>query len=175
MSCVSFFKQLFVVLPLEANIGHVALLAIRSMSATTWQQLWLKGFPNFQAIAGELQNAADMPAPKYEVCLPLPNGDLAIQQSLIDLWTTKRAMFERETSELVAQHNEKYNPRGIKRGLDSAEGPETSGQQPETKKIRIEESMKTSEHEANIADKQLESTGNNFNHCLDIEHVLDVG
>lgn len=117
---------------------------------------FLKGFPNFDAAASELQQAANLPQPTYEVCIPLPNGDLAIQENLVELWSTKHDMFQRETQELLEEHNKKYNPRGVKRSLDhggSGTGGSVEGR--DAKKIRIDDVVKASDHEANIAEKPL--------------------
>ena len=77
--------------------------------------LRLPGFPEFEQVVSELkQSSNDIPSPDFQVCIPVPNG-LVIKQNLVDYWASCD-MFSNEIASLVAEHNKKYNPQGLKRG-----------------------------------------------------------
>ena len=116
---------------------------------------FLAGFPNFENMVKELKCAEELPSPQYEVCIPLPDGHLAIQEGIVQLWTTKYDLFVAEASELIADHNKKFNPKGVKRSLDQGttnQGSETADQ-PAAKRICVEETVKTADCESSMADK----------------------
>ena len=103
----------------------------------------------------ELKNAEDLPAPEYEVCIPLPDGHLAIQEGIVQLWTVKHDLFAAEAGDLIAEHNKKFNPKGVKRSLDAETTNQSSEtvDQPPAKRICVEETVKTSDYESSIGDK----------------------
>ena len=83
--------------------------------------LKLPGFPCFETMVADLKkNAHDVPAPTFEVCVPVPNG-LAVKQNLVDYWGGIES-YQLEVGELVKKHNAKYNPHGIKRGAAEIPG-----------------------------------------------------
>ena len=78
--------------------------------------LRLPGFPEFEQVVSELkQSSSDIPCPDFQVCIPVPNNGLVIKQNLVDYWAACD-MFSNEIASLVADHNKKYNPQGLKRG-----------------------------------------------------------
>lgn len=88
--------------------------------------LKLPGFPCFETMVADLKrNAHDVPAPTFEVCLPVPNG-LAVKQNLVDYWNGIES-YQLEVGELVKKHNAKYNPHGIKRGAAEISRSEADG------------------------------------------------
>ena len=101
-----------------------------------------------------MQQKKEVNVPEYEVTVSIGNGHLAIKQNLIDYWL-KCEYFKDDIMLVVKEHNEKYNPQGIKRGCDAikVEGEEAAEAQP-AKRIRIESSVKLTE-EANFGDKPL--------------------
>ena len=85
--------------------------------------LKLPGFPEFESVVTDLKkNNTDIPPPEFTVCIPVPNG-LAIRQNLIDHWMDND-QFQVEMADVLKEHNEKYNPHGVKRGGETQEsGP----------------------------------------------------
>ncbi len=115
--------------------------------------LQLPGFPSFDQVVTELNTASELKAPEYAVTVALADGTLAIQESLIQQWSGNE-MFELEANELIAEHNKKYNPRGVKRGVEE-NGSEATSQEPSTKRLCVETTAKIAEQEAKIVDKCL--------------------
>ena len=116
--------------------------------------LKLAGFPNFQNVVQEMQQKKEANLPEYEVSVSIGNGHLAIKQNLIDYWL-KCEYFKDDIMLVVKEHNDKYNPHGIKRGCDAikVEAGDGAEEQP-AKRIRIESSVKLAE-EAKFGDKLL--------------------
>lgn len=122
--------------------------------------LQLPGFPNFDQVVTELNTNTELKAPDYAVTVALADGTLAIQESLIQQWSNNE-MFQLEANELIAQHNKKYNPRGVKRGVEE-NGSEAVSQEPSAKRLCVETTAKIAEQEAKIVDKYLRLTPSIF-------------
>ena len=117
---------------------------------------FLPGFPDFETAVQELQKSQDLPNPTYEVCIPLADGSLVIKESLINLWTCKEELFQHEAGEVIADHNKRYNPSGVRRGGDNENERNDSGTSdvPHTR-IQIDTVVKAADHESAIGDKFL--------------------
>ena len=118
--------------------------------------LKLPGFPDFGKAVKEISEMKEIAQPSYEVTVPLGNGVLAVKQNLIEYWE-KCEGFEAESADLIKNHNDKYNPHGVKRGADqvgAGEGSEES--EPVAKKPKVAAESVGTEKEGNIAEKLLD-------------------
>ena len=116
--------------------------------------LRLPGFPNFESVVEEMNNAKEVVTPQYEVTVPLGNGCLAIKESLIEYWSKDEHLFGNELADVLKEHNRKYNPKGIKRGATSSAG-ESAENAPAAKRVKVEASVKGVDQEAHITEKHL--------------------
>ena len=117
--------------------------------------LRLPGFPDFSQTVKEMHSNQDMELPSYEVCVGLPNGTLAIKQSIIDYWL-KQDDFIVDIEAVVKEHNSKYNPHGIKRGCEEAAGESTSNASAtQSKRLKVESSVKAAEQESKFGETLL--------------------
>ena len=90
-----------------------------------------------------------MEPPSFSVCVAPGDGSLVIKESLIQMWTKDNPTFEPAMNELVKAHNEEWNKKGLKRGLEAAEQTGQPG-----KKLRLDPSAAQShDHESQIEDR----------------------
>ena len=124
--------------------------------------LQLPGFPKFDSVVQEMNNTKEITPPDYEVCVALANGGLAVRENLIEYWSKDEHLFNAEAAHLLKEHNKKYNPKGIKRGVsEQGAAAGTTGEQP-LKKVKVEASVKTADHESQMGDKCLRCLFNLF-------------
>lgn len=50
--------------------------------------------------------------------MALSDGTLIIKQTVLDMWIEKHATFSTECSELLKHHNDEFNPKNLKRGIE---------------------------------------------------------
>lgn len=129
--------------------------------------LQLPGFPKFDSVVQEMNNTKEITPPDYEVCVALANGGLAVRENLIEYWSKDEHLFNAEAGHLLKEHNKKYNPKGIKRGVSEQGAAGTTGEQP-LKKVKVEASVKTVDHESQMGDKCLRCLFNLFLLVLDL-------
>ena len=130
--------------------------------------LQLPGFPKFDSGVQEMNNTKEITPPDYEVCVALANGGLAVRENLIEYWSKDEHLFNAEAAHLLKEHNKKYNPKGIKRGVsEQGAAAGTTGEQP-LKKVKVEASVKTADHESQMGDKCLRCLFNLFLLILDL-------
>lgn len=125
--------------------------AQRVYSAARDGALSLPGFPDFSQVVSEMKQVKEVALPQYEVCVALANGTLAIKQNLIEYWE-KVDSFGAEVADILAKHNAKYNPKGLKRGCEGAEETEEA---PANKKAKVQASLAPEGHESAIESKLL--------------------
>lgn len=100
--------------------------------------------------------------------MALANGGLAVRENLIEYWSKDEHLFNAEAAHLLKEHNKKYNPKGIKRGVsEQGAAAGTTGEQP-LKKVKVEASVKTVDHESQMGDKCLRCLFNLFLLILDL-------
>ena len=112
-------------------------------------ELRLPAFPNFSNVISELSAKQELPAPNYEVCVGLANGTLVLKQNLVSYWS-KCSVHGDDFQALLKAHNEKYNPRGVKRGGPGNEHDDDGAEgsvQATRKKLKVESSVKAKDQE----------------------------
>ena len=128
-------------------------IAQKAYSLARGGSLKLPGFPSFDSVVNDLKESKEIQPPSYEVCVPLGNGGLAIKANLIEHWE-KNDVFQVEAQALIEKHNKKYNPQGIKRGLEE-NAQAGSSSEPAAKRVRLETVVKMADLESKIANKKL--------------------
>ncbi|CAK9059568.1 Uncharacterized protein SCF082_LOCUS31538 [Durusdinium trenchii] len=125
-------------------------------------ELRLPAFPNFSNVVSELSAKQELPAPNYEVCVGLANGTLVLKQNLVSYWS-KCSVHGDDFQALLKAHNEKYNPRGVKRGGPGNEHDDDGAEgsvQATRKKLKVESSVKAKDQEEKFDEPLALSCGN---------------
>lgn len=103
----------------------------------------MPGFPDFK------KAVAPAPQPSYSVCIGVAES-LVVKQCLVEQWE-KKDDFGAELKTLLTDHNQEFNPRGIKRGSE-ATGASTSPR-PAKKLCIPNEPMSLDEFESKFEDR----------------------
>eukprot|EP00435_Cladocopium_sp_Y103_P035840 s1440_g9.t1 len=121
----------------KSEAGFVSgLLSTKLFGMARNAEYKISGFPDFSGTLTDLKQFQRSPQPSYEVTVPTGNGALVIKESLIQFWTVKHQDFQSDMENLVKQHNQEFNPEGLKQGAE-AEAPEADEEGPPTKKITL--------------------------------------
>lgn len=127
------------------------------------KEMSIPGFPDFAAALADLKKFQRTPQPSYHVTVATGEGHLIITEALVSFWTEKHSQFADELTKIKSEHDQEFNPKGLKRGADT---PEDGGEEEETarpaKRLCLSSSMSTEELEAQHPERT----------CVSLEQVF---
>lgn len=113
----------------------------------------IQGFPAFDATLADLKQFQRCPKPDYSVCVASGNA-LIIREALVQFWVTKHPEFADQMQELVKVHDQEFNPKNLKRGLEQ-EGDSEPPQESPAKKLRLTQAKTMEELEKEHSERSL--------------------